>query len=83
MRHKMPTLPASADALHQRMQQAKDLQKRQRLHARARVGSGRAHHRPASADLRGVHRPRGATRCAAYAAGGLAPLRPSQGPRPS
>jgi hypothetical protein len=71
MRTKMPTMTASADALHQRMKQANDRKKRQRLPALSLAASGRAHHRPESAELLGVHRHRVAAWFDVYAAGGL------------
>ena len=82
MRKKMPTIAASADALHQRMKQEKDLKKRQRLQALSLAASGRARHRQEIAALLGVHRHSVAAWFDAYAAGGIAPMRHDQGPRP-
>jgi hypothetical protein len=82
MRKKMPTIPASADALHQRMQQEKDLKQRQRLQALYLVARGPAPHRQESAALLGVHRHSVAAWLDGYATGGLAQMRGYQVPRP-
>lgn len=78
----MPTITASADALHQCMQQEKDVKKRQRLQALSLAASGRAHHRQEIADLLGVHRHSVAAWFEAYAEGGIDKMRSSQVPRP-
>lgn len=70
MRKRMPTITESADALHQRMKQEKDVKKRQRLQALSLAASGRAHHRQEIADLLGVHRHSVAAWFEAYAEGG-------------
>ena len=70
MRKRMPSITDSADALHQRMTQEKDVKKRQRLQALSLAASGRAHHRQEIADLLGVHRHSVAAWFAAYAEGG-------------
>jgi hypothetical protein len=82
MRKRMPSITESADALHQRMQQEKDVQKRQRVQALYLAASGRTHHRHARADLLGVPRPRGAAGFEAYTAGGSDTRRSAQVPRP-
>ena len=82
MRKRMPTITESADALHQRLKQEKDVKKRQRLPARSLAASGRAHHRQAIADLLGVHRHSVAAWFEAYAEGGGDTRRSSQVPRP-
>jgi transposase len=82
MRKRMPTITESADELHQRMKQEKDLKKRQRLQALYVTASGRAHHRQEIADLLGVHRHSVAAWCDAYAAGGIDQMLSYQVPRP-
>ena len=82
MRNRMPSITASADALHQRLKQEKDVQKRQRLQALSLAASGRAHHRHAIADLLGVHRPSVAAWFEAYAAGGIDKMLSDQVLRP-
>jgi transposase len=67
----MPTMTESADVLHQRMKQEKDVKKRQRLQALYLAASGRAHHRQDIADLLGVHRHSVAAWFEAYAEGGV------------
>jgi transposase len=78
----MPTITESADALHQRMKQEKDLQKRQRLQALYLAASGRAHHRQEIANLLGVHRHSVAAWFEAYAEGGVDQMLSYQIPRP-
>jgi transposase len=82
MRKKMPTITESADALHQRMKQEKDLKKRQRLQALYLVASERAHHRQEIAELLGVHRHSVAAWLDAYATGGIDQMLRYQVPRP-
>lgn len=82
MRKRMPTITESADALHQRMKQEKDLQKRQRLQALYLAASGRAHHRQEIANLLGVHRHSVAAWFEAYAEGGVDQMLSYQIPRP-
>lgn len=82
MRKKMPTITESADALHQRMKQEKDLKKRQRLQALYLVASGHAHHRQEIAELLGVHRHSVAAWLDGYATGGLDQMLGYQVPRP-
>jgi len=82
MRKRMPTITESADALHQRMKQEKDVKKRQRLQALYLAASGRAHHRPEIADLLGVHRHSVAAWFEAYAEGGIDKMLRYQVPRP-
>jgi len=82
MRKKMPPMTESADALHQRRQQDKDLKKRQRLQALSRVASGHAHHRQEIAELLGVHRHSVAAWVEVDATGGLDPMLGYQVPRP-
>jgi transposase len=82
MRKRMPTITASADALHQRLKQEQDVKKRQRLQALYLAASGRAHHRQEIADLLGVHRHSVAAWFAAYAEGGIDKMLRYQVPRP-
>ncbi len=82
MRKRMPTITESADALHQRMKQEKDVKKRQRLQALYLAASGRANHRQEIADRLGVQRHSGAAWFEAYAAGGLDQMLSAQLPRP-
>jgi hypothetical protein len=60
MRQQLPTRHDRAAAVQQRMQSAKDVKTRPRLHALYLVASGPARHRKAMAPLLGVHRHRGA-----------------------
>ena len=82
MRKRLPSITDSADALHQRMTQEKDVTKRQRLQALYLAASGRAHHRQEIADLLGVHRQSVAAWFEAYAAGGIDKMLSDQVLRP-
>jgi putative transposase len=82
MRKKMPIITESADELHQRLKQAKDVKQRQRLQALYLVVSGHARHRQELAALLGVHRHSVAAWLDAYAAGGLDQMLRYQVPRP-
>jgi transposase len=82
MRKKMPLITASADALHQRLKQAKDVKQRQRVQALSLVVSGHARHRQELAAFLGVHRHSVAAWLDASAAGGLDQMLRDQVPRP-
>ena len=82
MRKKMPTITESAEDLHQRLKQEKDVKKRQRLQALYVVVSGHARHRQELAALVGVHRHSVAAWLDAYTEGGLHKLLSYQVPRP-
>jgi transposase len=82
MRKKMPTITESAEALHQRMTQAKDVKQRQRLQALYLVVSGHARSRQELAALLGVHRHSVAAWLDAYAEGGLEKMLSYQVPQP-
>ena len=82
MRKRMPTITESPDAIHQRLKQETDPQKRQRLQALYVAASGHVHHRQDIADLLGVHRHSVAAWFEAYAAGGLAQMLHYEVPRP-
>jgi transposase len=82
MRKRTPTIPDSAEALHQRLKQEKDPKKRQRVQALYMVANGHARSRQAVADLLGVHRHRVAAWLEAYAAGGVEQRLSYQVPRP-
>jgi transposase len=81
MRKKMPIITESAEELHQRMKQAKDVKQRHRLQALYVVVSGHARHRQELAALLGVHRHSVAAWLDAYAAGGLDQMLRYQVPR--
>jgi transposase len=78
----MPTITESAEALHQRMKQTKDVKQRQRLQALYLVVSGHARSRQELAALLGVHRHSVAAWLEAYAQGGLDKMLSYQVPRP-
>jgi transposase len=82
MRKKMPTITESADELHQRMKQAKDVKQRQRLQALYLVVSGHARSRQELAALLGVHRHSVAAWLEAYATGGVEKMLRYQVPQP-
>ena len=82
MRKKMPTITESADVIHRRMKQEKDLKKRPRLQALSMAASGRAQHRQEIAALLGVPRHRVAAWWGAYTAGGVDQMWPYEVPRP-
>jgi transposase len=71
MRKKLPTIHESAEELHQRMKNEKDVKKRPRRHALYLVVSGQAQHRKDVAPLLGVHRHSVAAWFDAYAEGGV------------
>jgi hypothetical protein len=70
MRTRTATIPESAAALHQRLQQGHAPKQRQRVQARSRAARGHARSRQAVADLLGVPRPSVAAWLEASAAGG-------------
>ena len=70
MRTAMPRIIASANELQRRMHSARDLKKRQRLHALYLAASGQARHRQEIAARLGVHRPSVAAWLRASATGG-------------
>jgi transposase len=82
MRKRRPAITESADELHQRLKQEKDVKQRHRVQALYLVASGHARPRQDLAVLLGVHRHSVAAWLDASAAGGLEQALSYQVPRP-